>query len=295
MRLTIACCVLVLIMSSCSSTSEPAKPALTYPATTLGNVVEDYHGTKVADPYRWMENLDSPEVAAWVKAQNAVTDPYLASLPRRKALNERLTALWNYPRVGTPLLEGGHLFYRKNAGLQRQSPIYMRASADAPPALVIDPNVISEEGTVALSDYRPSPDARLARLWPVRRRRRLDDDQGARHRVGQGSVGRSPLDALLEHLVDERLQGLLLLALSGAAQGQGARGRALGSRAVLPPRRHAAVRGSARLRAQGSARLDHHRRGQRRRTVSVRLDVRRLGQQQSPVRRRPRRRRKRRT
>jgi prolyl oligopeptidase len=127
----------------------------------MGDVAEDLHGTKVADPYRWMENLDSPEVAAWVKAENAVTDPYLASLPRRKALNDRLTALWNYPRVGIPLLEGGRLFYRKNAGLQRQSPIFMRTSADAPPTLVIDPNVISEEGTVALSDYRPSPDAKL--------------------------------------------------------------------------------------------------------------------------------------
>jgi prolyl oligopeptidase len=148
-------------MAACSSPSEPAKPALTYPVTTMGDVVEDLHGTKVADPYRWMENLDSPEVAAWVKAQNAVTDPYLESLPRRQALNDRLTALWNYPRVGIPLLEGGHLFYRKNAGLQRQSPIFMRTSPDAPPALVIDPNVISEEGTVALSDYRPSPDAKL--------------------------------------------------------------------------------------------------------------------------------------
>src|SRR5262245_45474462 len=160
MRLTISCCV-VLMMPACTSPSDPPKPALTYPTTTMGNVVDDFNGTKVPDPYRWMESLDSPEVAAWIKAENAVTDPYLASLPRRKALNERLTALWNYPRVAVPVLEGGHLFYRKNAGLQRQSPIYMRASADAPATLVIDPNVISEEGTVALSEYRPSPDTKL--------------------------------------------------------------------------------------------------------------------------------------
>jgi prolyl oligopeptidase len=134
---------------------------VTYPMTKMGDVVEDYHGTKVADPYRWMEDLDSADVAAWITAENAVTDPYLAALPRRQALNERLTALWNYPRVGLPVLEGNRLFYRKNAGLQKQSPVYTRTSADAPPTLVIDPNVISEEGTVALSDYRPSPDARL--------------------------------------------------------------------------------------------------------------------------------------
>ena len=113
----------------------PLRPHVTL--STTGSVVEDYHGTKVADPYRWMENLDSPDVAAWIRAENAVTDPYLASLPHRKALNERLTALWNYPRVAVPMLEGGRLFYRKNAGLQRQSPIYMRASADAPATLII--------------------------------------------------------------------------------------------------------------------------------------------------------------
>jgi prolyl oligopeptidase len=159
MRLPIALCVIT--MAACSSPSEAPKPALTYPTTTQGSVVEDYHGTKVADPYRWMEGLDSPEVAAWITAQNAVTDPYLAALPHRKALNERLTTLWNYPRVGLPTIEGGRLFYAKNAGLQRQAPVFMRAGIDAPPALVIDPNVISEEGTLALQQFTPSHDAKL--------------------------------------------------------------------------------------------------------------------------------------
>jgi prolyl oligopeptidase len=127
----------------------------------MGDVVEDYHGTKVADPYRWMESLDSPEVATWIKAQNAVTDPYLDALPRRQSLNERLTALWNYPRVGVPTLEGGRMFYAKNTGLQRQSPIYTRTSVDAPPSLVIDPNAISEDGALALAEYKVSPDAKL--------------------------------------------------------------------------------------------------------------------------------------
>jgi len=159
MRLTISCCV--LFMASCSSPSDPPKPALTYPATTLGSVVEDYGGTKVADPYRWMESLDSGEVKAWITAQNAVTDPYLAALPRRKALNDRLTALWDYPRVGLPTLEGGRMFYAKNSGLQRQAPIFRRDGIDKPPTLVIDPNVISEEGTVSFAEYKVSPDAKL--------------------------------------------------------------------------------------------------------------------------------------
>jgi len=151
----------VVTMAACSSTSEPPKPALTYPATTMGSVVDDFGGTRVADPYRWMESLDSPEVKAWIAAQNAVTDPYLDALPHRKALNERLTALWNYPRVGLPSLEGGQMFYAKNAGLQRQAPIFRRDGIDKPPTVVIDPNVISEEGTVSLAEYKVSPDAKL--------------------------------------------------------------------------------------------------------------------------------------
>ena len=159
----------VVTMAACSTTSEPfdsaqgrpPKPALTYPATTMGNVVDDFGGTKVADPYRWMESLDSPEVKAWITAQNAVTDPYLSALPHRKALNERLTKLWDYPRVGLPALEGGQMFYARNSGLQKQAPIFRRQGIDKPPTLVIDPNVISEEGTVALAEYKVSPDAKL--------------------------------------------------------------------------------------------------------------------------------------
>jgi prolyl oligopeptidase len=159
MRLMIA--LAVTTMAACTSPSKPTMPALTYPATAQGSVVEDYHGTKVPDPYRWMEDLDSPDVAAWIAAQNAVTDPYLAALPGRAALNARLTALWNYPRVSIPFTEGGRLFYARNTGLQRQAPVFMRTSADASPVLVIDPNAISAEGTLALAQYTPSPDAKL--------------------------------------------------------------------------------------------------------------------------------------
>ena len=112
-------------------------------------------------PYRWMEALDSKEVADWVAASNAVTDPYLARLPLREPFNTRLTELWNYPRVGVPVIEGGKLFYAKNTGLQRQSPVFVRSSATAPPTLVIDPNAISEDGSVSLSQWSPSPDAKL--------------------------------------------------------------------------------------------------------------------------------------
>jgi prolyl oligopeptidase len=124
-------------------------------------VVDDYAGTKVPDPYRWMEALDSKEVADWVAASNAVTDPYLAKLPLREHFNSRLTELWNYPRVSVPVIEGGKLFYAKNTGLQRQAPLFVRASATAPPSLVIDPNEISEDGSVSLAQWTPSPDGTL--------------------------------------------------------------------------------------------------------------------------------------
>jgi prolyl oligopeptidase len=108
-----------------------------------------------------MESLDSKEVATWVSASNAVTDPYLAKLPLRGHFNKRLTELWNFPRTSVPIVKGGKLFYSKNTGLQRQSPIFVRTGVVAPPALVIDPNVISEDGSVSLSQWMPSPDGTL--------------------------------------------------------------------------------------------------------------------------------------
>jgi prolyl oligopeptidase len=132
-----------------------------YPPTATGTVVDDYFGTKVADPYRWMEDLDSPAVADWVKAQNAVTFKYLEALPQRDQLKARITELWNYPKVSTPFIEAGRVFYRKNSGLQKQSPLYVRASLDAPPTLVIDPNVLWPEGNTSLAGTSPSPDGKL--------------------------------------------------------------------------------------------------------------------------------------
>ena len=109
--------------------------AFKYPTPRKDATVDDYAGTKVADPYRWMESLDSKDVADWVAASNAVTEPYLNSLPLREHFKKRLTELWNYPRTGVPIVEGGHIFYARNTGLQKQAPVFMRASADAPPSM----------------------------------------------------------------------------------------------------------------------------------------------------------------
>ncbi|HUQ88404.1 MAG TPA: prolyl oligopeptidase family serine peptidase, partial [Vicinamibacterales bacterium] len=116
---------------------------------------------RIADPYRWLEDLDSPDVAAWVAAQNAVTFAHLDTLPLRDHLRHRLTALWDYSRTTLPVVENGRLFYSKNTGLQRQSPIYVRTGVFDPPSLVIDPNLLSPDGSISLAQYAPSPDARL--------------------------------------------------------------------------------------------------------------------------------------
>ena len=152
--------LLAQIAAGCLS-RETKEAGLKYPVARKDAVVEDYSGSKIADPYRWMEALDSKEVADWVAVSNAVTEPYLASLSLRESFNKRLTELWNYPRVGFPVVEAGHLFYSRNSGLQRQAPVFVRTSISAKPVLVIDPNEISADGSQSLAQWVPSPDAKL--------------------------------------------------------------------------------------------------------------------------------------
>ncbi len=121
-----------------------------YPETRKDTVVDDYFGTKVPDPYRWLENDNDPEVMEWVKAQNEVTFGYLSKIPFRDAIAKRLRQLWNYERYGTPDYEGGYYYYFKNDGLQNQSVLYRQPSLEAEPEVVLDPNTFSEDGTVAL-------------------------------------------------------------------------------------------------------------------------------------------------
>src|SRR4051812_2048633 len=137
-----------------------AQSGPTYPAARKGTVVDDYFGTKIPDPYRWMEDLNAPEVKAWVNAQNAVTFKYLDALPARERLRSRITELWNYARVSAPYYRGGHWFYSRNTGLQRQSVIYTRASLTSAESIAIDPNSLSPDGSVALADFVASPDGK---------------------------------------------------------------------------------------------------------------------------------------
>jgi prolyl oligopeptidase len=149
----------VLILAACRNDSLPK--VTSYPAAQKGDTVDDYFGTKVADPYRWMEDLDSKPVADWVAAENQLTFGYLAKLPLREHFRKRITELWDYPKVAIPIREGGRYFYSKNSGLQRQAPVYVRASLAEPASLVIDPNVLSPDGSVSMAQWMPSNDGKL--------------------------------------------------------------------------------------------------------------------------------------
>ncbi|MEG4986102.1 prolyl oligopeptidase family serine peptidase [Microcoleus sp. BR0-C5] len=132
----------------------------TYPTTRKIDQTDDYHGVKVPDPYRWLENPDSEETQAWVEAQNAVTFAYLNEIPAREKIKQRLTQLWDYEKYGIPFKEGSRYFYYKNDGLQNQSVLYRLTSLDSEPKVLIDPNTLSEDGTVALGGIAISEDGK---------------------------------------------------------------------------------------------------------------------------------------
>ena len=132
---------------------------LNYPTTRQDDHTDSYHGITITDPYRWLEDPSSPETEAWVTAQNKVTFSYLNALPGRAQLNARLTELWNYERYGIPFKQNGRYFYYKNNGLQNQSVLYTLPTLDAEPTVLLDPNKLSEDGTVALSGISISENA----------------------------------------------------------------------------------------------------------------------------------------
>jgi prolyl oligopeptidase len=134
---------------------------LHYPEAEKGSVTDDYHGLKVADPYRWLEELDSPQTAAWVKAQKEITSEHLQGLPSRNHFKERLTKFWNFERYSTPVWRGGRYLFRKNDGLQNQSVVYTVKKLEEEPIVVLDPNKMSPDGTVALTDLELSDNGSL--------------------------------------------------------------------------------------------------------------------------------------
>jgi len=138
-----------------------AAPArLAYPDSKPGDTVNDYFGTKVSDPYRWLEDDRAPEVGAWVEAQNKVTFAYLDKIPYRRKIKERLTALYNYPKYSSPSRRGDYFFYTKNDGLQNQSVWYRQKGLDGAAEVLLDPNKLSADGTTRLGSVALSKDGK---------------------------------------------------------------------------------------------------------------------------------------
>ena len=131
---------------------------LAYPNTPTGNQVDDYHGKPVSDPYRWLEDVDSPETIAWVKDQNEVTFGYLDRIPGRDRLRKRLTSLWDFGRAMTIHHRGDHYFQFRNGGLQNQDVMYVMDNPKDPGRVLLDPNTFSEDGTVSLNTWSVSDD-----------------------------------------------------------------------------------------------------------------------------------------
>ena len=197
-------------VSACSRVEQQAETsAIDYPQTTTVDHVDTYHGVKVADPYRWLEEdvRESDQVKSWVDAQNEVTFAYLEAIPERDVVIKRLTELWDYERFGMPQKEGGRYYYSYNDGLQNQNVVYVQNSLDGKARLLIDPNTWSEDGTVAMSSYFPSPDGRHVAY--------LVQDGGSDWRTAR------IIDVESGRVLDDELDWLKFTGLSWSGDGSG--------------------------------------------------------------------------
>src|SRR5262252_6670874 len=134
--------------------------ALQYPPTPRDSVVDDYHGTKIADPYRWLESSDSARTQKWARERNRFTFECLLADPDRESIRNRLTALANYARTDVPWREAGKLFFTENSGLLHQPVLYQINGVEDTPRVVIDPQKLSPDGALAIRDFAVSPDGR---------------------------------------------------------------------------------------------------------------------------------------
>jgi prolyl oligopeptidase len=150
-----------LILCSLAAFAQSDSTPLVYPKAKTVDQVDDYHGVKVADPYRWLEDTDSVDTHAWVEAENKLTFSYLEQIPYRGAIRDRMTKLWNYERFSVPAQQGGRYFFEHNDGLQNQNVLLVADSLNATPRVLLDPNTLSADGTVALAGTAITDDGKL--------------------------------------------------------------------------------------------------------------------------------------
>ncbi|MGD8815172.1 MAG: hypothetical protein PVI78_11940, partial [Anaerolineales bacterium] len=133
---------------------------LQYPHTPTGDQVDDYHGKAVSDPYRWLEDTNADETRDWIEAQNALSIRFLEAIPERKRIQQRLTELWDFPKQWAVVRKGGRYFQLRNTGLQNQDVLYVMDSLEDEARILLDPNKLSEDGTVAMTVWSVSPDGK---------------------------------------------------------------------------------------------------------------------------------------
>jgi prolyl oligopeptidase len=150
-----------LLLVCCVSVALAEEKKIDYPQAPRSEQVDDYHGTKVADPFRPLEDADAPETRRWIEEQNKLTFGFLESIPERKRINERLTKLWDYPRMGVPSREGSRYFYTRNTGLQNQSPLFVAENLKGKERVLLDPNKLAKDGTTALTGTAVSDNGQL--------------------------------------------------------------------------------------------------------------------------------------
>jgi prolyl oligopeptidase len=151
--------VLIFAMAAFSSCDRgPARPE--YPETKKADTVDVYYGTEVADPYRWLEDDQSEETKKWVQKQVEITNAYLGKIPFRERIEQRLTEVWNYERQSVPVRKGNYWFFSRNDGLQDQSVVFVKEERDGDERILLDPNQLSDDGTVALAAYEFSEDGK---------------------------------------------------------------------------------------------------------------------------------------
>ncbi len=197
-------------LAACSNdTATTEAVVIQYPQTETIDHSDDYHGTTVADPYRWLEDdvRESDAVKRWVDSENEITFDYLATIKEREPIRKRLEALWDYERYGLPEKKGGRYFYSYNDGLQNQNVIYRQESLQDEPELLIDPNTWSDDGTIALASYYPGPNGDLFAY--------LVQDGGSDWRVAR------VMDIHSGKVLDDKLEWLKFTGLSWAADGSG--------------------------------------------------------------------------
>ena len=156
--------IMVNVHEAMGQGSPSTLPAVVYPETRKVEQVDDYHGTRIADPYRWLEDPDSENTEAWVESQNEVTQAFFETIQSRESIRKRLGELWNYAKFGLPEKRAGRYFYEANDGLQNQALLYVSEGLNAKGRLLLDPNELAEDGTVDLASWEVSPNGEFVAL-----------------------------------------------------------------------------------------------------------------------------------